>query len=53
MENLMSQPVLSLCIPIYNRQDFLDKMLVRFLEDQDLFETKISFISQIIVLRTT
>lgn len=42
MENLMSQPVLSLCIPIYNRQDFLDKMLVRFLEDQDLFETKIS-----------
>lgn len=46
MENQMSQSVLSLCIPIYNRRDFLEKMLARFLEDQDLFETKISlFIS--------
>lgn len=38
----VNQPILSLCIPIYNRENFLDKMLARFLEDKDLFENKIA-----------
>lgn len=36
------EPILSLCIPIYNREVFLNKMLSRFLEDKDLFENQIS-----------
>ena len=35
------QPILSICIPIYNRLSYLDKMLARFLEDKDLFHEKI------------
>ena len=39
-------PVLAINIPIYNRGDFLRRMLDRFSEDQDLFEEKVSlFIS--------
>ncbi len=36
-----SQPLLSICIPIYNRLDYLNRMLNRFLEDKDLFEEDI------------
>lgn len=39
MEN--NQPLLSICIPIYNRLSYLEKMLSRFLEDKDLFQTEI------------
>lgn len=42
MKESTHRPVLSLCIPIYNRERFLDKMLSRFLEDKDLFENQIS-----------
>ena len=35
------EPILSICIPIYNRSGFLTRMLERFLEDKDLFESKI------------
>lgn len=31
------EPLLSICIPIYNRSYYLEKMLDRFLEDKDLF----------------
>ena len=34
MSNL---PILSICIPIYNRIDYLHRMLSRFLEDKELF----------------
>ncbi len=36
--------LLSLCIPIYNRGAYLEKMLSRFLEDKDLFDNKIELI---------
>ncbi len=36
-----SQPLLSICIPIYNRLVYLNQMLSRFLEDKDLFEEDI------------
>lgn len=42
MEN--KEPTLSICIPIYNRIFYLEKMLARFLEDRDLFEEKIELI---------
>lgn len=35
------QPLLSICIPIYNRLVYLNRMLNRFLEDKDLFEEDI------------
>lgn len=35
------QPLLSICIPIYNRLEYLNRMLSRFLEDKDLFEEDI------------
>lgn len=34
-------PLLTICIPIYNRLEYLDRMLDRFLEDKDLFQEKI------------
>ena len=37
MAQIKPQPILSLCIPIYNRQDYLQRQLERFLEDRDLF----------------
>lgn len=35
-------PLLAINIPIYNRNVYLERMLSRFLEDQDLFEEKVS-----------
>lgn len=35
------EPILSICIPIYNRSSYLSRMLERFLEDKDLFEEKV------------
>ncbi len=32
-----NQTILSICVPIYNRIDYLDRMLSRFLEDKSLF----------------
>ena len=34
-------PLLAICIPIYNRLEYLDRMLDRFLEDKDLFQDTI------------
>lgn len=42
MEN--NQPLLSICIPIYNRVEYLEKMLRRFLEDRELFDGKIDLL---------
>lgn len=42
MEN--KQPLLSLCIPIYNRLEYLKRMLERFLEDKILFEETIDLL---------
>lgn len=33
-----NSPILFLCIPIYNRLEYLEKMLERFLEDKDIFQ---------------
>ena len=38
---MVKQPILSICIPIYNRLFYLEKMLYRFWEDKDLFDEKI------------
>lgn len=35
------QPVLSICVPIYNRLSYLERMLSRFMEDKDLFGDKV------------
>lgn len=37
-------PLLSICIPIYNRLPYLERQLTRLLEDKDLFEEKIQLI---------
>ena len=42
MEN--NQPLLSICIPIYNRIEYLEKMLNRFMEDKQLFDDKIDLL---------
>ena len=42
MEN--KQPLLSLCIPIYNRLEYLKRMLERFLEDKILFAETIDLL---------
>ena len=39
-----NQPLLSLCIPIYNRLSYLERQLTRMLEDKDLFEKQIQLI---------
>lgn len=36
-----NQPILSICIPIYNRKTYLEIMLARFLEDKHLFQNQI------------
>lgn len=38
------RPLLSICIPIYNRLSFLQMMLERFMEDKELFEKEIELI---------
>ena len=38
------KPLLSLCIPIYNRLTYLERQLERMLEDKDLFEEQIQLI---------
>lgn len=38
---MVKQPILSICIPIYNRLSYLEKMLSRFFEDKDLFDEEI------------
>ena len=35
------QPILSICVPIYNRKSFLERMLSRFMEDRQLFQDDI------------
>lgn len=42
MEN--NQPLLSICVPIYNRRSCLEKMLSRFLEDKDLFKERVDLL---------
>ena len=39
-----NRPLLSICVPIYNRLSFLKMMLERFMEDKSLFEKKIELI---------
>ena len=41
---MTNKPILSICIPIYNRLDFLEKQLSRFSEDSDLFDEQIQLI---------
>jgi len=38
------RPLLSICIPIYNRLSFLQVMLERFMEDKELFEKEIELV---------
>lgn len=44
MEQIENQPLLTLCIPIYNRLTFLEKQLKRFSEDKELFDKKIQLV---------
>lgn len=44
MAQIIVQPLLSLCIPIYNRLSYLERQLTRMLEDKDLFEKQIQLI---------
>ena len=44
MAQIIVQPLLSLCIPIYNRLSYLEKQLARMLEDKYLFEKQIQLI---------
>lgn len=44
MEKYLKGPLLCLCIPIYNRQSYLIRMLDRFLEDADLFDDNIELL---------
>ena len=38
---LSNQPVLSICIPIYNRTEFLKRQFEQFLSCRELFENKV------------
>ena len=44
MAQIEKKPVLSLCIPIYNRIAYLERQLTRFLEDKQLFEEQVQLI---------
>lgn len=44
MAQVTQQPLLSICIPIYNRLSFLERQLNRMLEDKELFEEQIQLI---------
>lgn len=37
----MNNPILSVCIPIYNRKEYLEKILQRFVKEKSLFEDDI------------
>lgn len=41
MAQIEIKPLLSICIPIYNRISYLERMLDRFLEEKELFESRI------------
>lgn len=41
MAQIETKPLLSICIPIYNRLSYLERMLDRFLEEKELFESRI------------
>lgn len=41
MAQIESTPLLSICIPIYNRLSYLERMLDRFFEEKELFESRI------------
>lgn len=46
MAQIIEKPILSICIPIYNRLSYLERMLERFYEEKELFDSKIElFIS--------
>ena len=46
MAQIKEKPLLSICIPIYNRLSYLERMLERFYEEKELFDSKIElFIS--------
>lgn len=44
MAQVEEKPLLSLCIPIYNRLSYLERQLTRMLEDKALFEKQIELI---------
>lgn len=44
MAQINKNALLCICVPIYNRMDYLDRMLSRFLEDKDLFDNTINLI---------
>lgn len=44
MAQVTNRPVLSLCIPIYNRISYLEKQFERFLEDKELFDNQVQLI---------
>lgn len=44
MAQINKNALLCICIPIYNRLNYLDRMLSRFLEDKDLFDDTINLI---------
>lgn len=41
MAQIIDKPILSICIPIYNRLSYLERMLERFYEEKELFDSKI------------
>lgn len=44
MAQIENYPLLTLCIPIYNRRKYLERQLERFREDKELFDRKIQLI---------
>lgn len=44
MAQIGVSPLLSLCIPIYNRLSYLNRQLEKFLKEKDLFENQIQLI---------
>ena len=44
MAQLRNQPLLTLCIPIFNRLKYLERQFERMIEDKDLFDEQIQLI---------
>lgn len=40
----MNQPILSICVPIYNRESYFRRMLESFLQDNSLFESDVELL---------